>query len=115
MEEIKSIAVDFAMEFIKEKNIIEKDPLLALAVTSIYLDGFVYGYTYEGTEEEAEFGTAADKYLNEKDSTMQEQSPILYLFLLTAYANGAYKGIGERDKIQVKYDQDGNITGLTNV
>ena len=115
MEEIKSIAIEFAMEFIKEKKLIEKDPLLAIAVASVYTDGFEYGYTFEGTKEEAKFGTAAEKYINEIDSTTQEQSPILYLVLLTAYAAGAYKGINERDKIQFKYNQDVNITGLTNV
>ena len=115
MEEIKSIAMDFAMEFVKERKLIEKDPLLALAVASVYSDGFEYGYTFEGTKEDAKFGTAADKYINEKASTTQEQSPILYLLLLTAYAAGAYKGIEERDKIQLKQDQDGNIIGLTNV
>ena len=115
MEEIKKTAMDFAMEFIKERNLVEKDPLLALAVASVYSDGFEYGYTFEGTKEDAKFGTAADKYINERDSTMQKESPILYMFLLTAYAAGAYKGIEERDKVQVKYDQDGNIIGLTNV
>lgn len=104
MEKIRSIAMSFAMEFIKERNLIEKDPLLALAVASVYSDGFEYGYTFEGTKEEAKFGTAADKYINERDKTTQEQSPILYLLLITAYTAGAYKGIGERD---------GNITGLT--
>ena len=103
------------MEFIKEKNFIEKDPLLALAVGSVYMDGFEYGYTFEGTKEDAKFGTAADKYINQINSTMQEQDPILYFVLLTAYAIGAQKGIDERDKIQVKYDQNGNIAGLTNV
>lgn len=103
------------MEFIKEKDLVEKNPLLALAVTSVYSDGFEYGYTFKGTKEDAKFGTTADKYINERDSTTQKQSPILYLLLLTAYASGAYKGFDERDKIQVKYDKDGNITGLTNV
>lgn len=115
MEEIKKTAMDFAMEFIKERNLVEKDPLLALAVASVYSDGFEYGYTFEGTKEDAKFGTAADKYINERDSTTQKESPILYMLLLTAYAAGAYKGIEERDKVQVKYDQDGNIIGLTNL
>lgn len=103
------------MEFIKEKDLIKKDPLLAFAVASVYADGFEYGYTFEGTKEDAKFGTAADKYINERASSTQKESLILYLLLLTACVAGAYKGIEERDKIQVKYDQDGNITGLTNV
>ncbi len=115
MEEIKKTAMDFAMEFVKERNLMEKNPLLALAVASVYTDGFEYGYTFEGTKEDAKFGNAADKYINEKASTTQKQSPILYMLLLTAYACGAHKGFEERDKIQVKYDQDGNIIGLTNV
>ena len=115
MEEIKKTAIDFAMEFIKERNLVEKDPLLALTVASVYTDGFEYGYTFEGTKEDAKFGTAADKYINERDSSIQKESPILYMLLLTAYAAGAYKGLEERDKIQFKQDKDGNITGLTNV
>lgn len=115
MEEIKSIAMNFAMEFIEEKDLVKKDPLLAIAIAFVYSDGFEYGYTFEGTKEDAKFGTAAQKYINERDSTTREQSPIFYLLLLTAYTAGACKGFDERDKIQVKYDQDGNITGLTNV
>lgn len=107
--------MNFALEFIKEKKLVEKDPLLALTVASVYTDGFEYGYTFEGAKEDAKFGNAAEKYINERYSTMQEQSPILYLLLLTAYAVGACKGFDERDKTQVKYDQDGNIIGLTNV
>ena len=113
MEEIKSIAVDFAMEFIKEENIIEKDPLLNLVVASVYMDGFEYGYTFEGTKEDAKFGTAAGKYINDRDSTTREQSPILYLLLITAYSAGAYKGFEERDKIKIERDENGDIKGLT--
>jgi hypothetical protein len=114
MEEIKRIAGNFAIEFIEEKKLFEKDPLMAIAVAGMFLDGFEYGYTFEGEKKDAKVGTAADKFVKEKDETIAKESPILYLLLMTAYAAGANKGLEERDKINIERDQDGNIIGLTN-
>lgn len=113
MEEVKRIAADFAMEFIEKENLMERNPLLALAVASVFSDGFEYGYTFTGAEEDSKVGTAADKYLKEKNNTVEKESPILYLLLMSAYAAGAYKGLEERDKINIERDQDGNIIGIS--
>ena len=66
MEEVKKIAGSFAIKFIEKINLIERDPLLALAFGSVYSDGFEYGYTFAGEKEDAKVGKAADKFLKEK-------------------------------------------------
>lgn len=113
MEEVKKIAGSFAIKFIEKINLIERDPLLALAVGSVYSDGFEYGYTFAGEKEDAKVGKAADKFLKEKNNTVEKESPILYMLMMSTYAAGAYEGLEERDKINIERDQDGNIIGIS--
>lgn len=114
MEEIKRIAANFAIEFVEKEKLMERDPLLAFAVAGMFTDSFEYGYTFEGDKEDANVGTTADKFIKEKDGTIVNESPILYLLLIAAYAAGANKGFEERDKINIERDQEGNIIGITN-
>lgn len=109
MEEIKKMAVDFAFKFAEEKNI--KDPLKMLVLMSIYANGFEYGYTFEGSKEDAKIGETSLNYV--KESFKDIDDALMKLLLTTTYALGMHKGFEERDKITIERDENGDITGLT--
>ena len=113
MEEIKKLAAHFAVEFAKEKGVLKKYPLLALAITGIFAEGFEFAYSFDGSKDDCNIGENAFDYVSEKFEDIEKEDRVLFLLFVSTYAAGEHKGFDERDGITLDKDENGNIIGLT--
>lgn len=113
MEEIKKLTARFAVEFAEEKDLLKKDPMLALVIMGVFADGFEYAYCFEGSKDDCKIGEKALNYVKENFEGLEKEAPSLFLLFMLSYATGANKGFKERDGITIEKDENGNIIGLT--
>ena len=115
MEEIKKIAAEFGIKYAEEGGLMEKNPILGLAVACVSADGFEFGFNYDGTKEELTktIAETALNYVKQKDDDVMRKEPLLGIALAISYRVGALKGIEEREKVQLERDEQGNIIGVS--
>lgn len=114
-EEIKEKATEKAMEFIKETGLLDKDALLAIACVSMFMKGFEFGFEFNGTNDELrdDIGKESIRALEEKQSNILTESPLIALLLAGAHTRGAKMGFKEFEKIGIDTDENGNIVGIS--
>lgn len=114
-EEIKEKAAEKAMEFIKETGLLDKDALLAMACASMFMEGFEFGFEFDGTNDELRdaIGKESRRALEEKQPNILTESPLLALLLAGAHTRGAKMGFKEFEKIGIDTDENGNIVGIS--
>lgn len=114
-EEIKEKAAEKAMEFIKETGLLDKDTLLAMACASMFMEGFEFGFEFDGTNDELRDAISKEsrRALEEKQPNILTESPLLALLLAGAHTRGAKMGFKELEKIGIDTDENGNIVGIS--
>ena len=114
-EEIKEKAAEKAMEFIKETGLLDKDALLAMACAIMFMEGFEFGFEFDGTNDELRdaIGKESRRALEEKQPNILTESPLLALLLAGAHTRGAKMGFKEFEKIGIDTDENGNIVGIS--
>ena len=114
-EEIKEKAAEKAMEFINETKLLEKDSLLAIACASMFMEGFEFGFEFNGTNDELRdaIGKESKRALEEKQPNILTESPLLALLLAGAHTRGAKMGFKEFEKIGIDTDENSNIVGIS--
>ena len=116
MEELKKMAVDCGFAYAEKHELMEKKPLLGLAVCCIVADGYQCGFEFDGTKEELK-AQAAEKaldYVKEGDAEIMQKEPLLGIAYAIAYRYGLEKGIEAREGFEIEHDEQGNIVGITN-
>lgn len=119
-EEIKEKAAEKAMEFIKETGLLDKDALLAMACASMFMEGFEFGFEFNGTNDELRdaIGKESRRALEEKQPNILTESPLLAILLAGAHRRGAKIGISQqeqeqpKDIVYIRKDEDGTPVGV---
>lgn len=116
MEELKKMAAECGIAYAEEHELMEKKPLLGLAICCVVADGYQCGFEFDGTKEELKAQSAEKslEYVKERDAEIMQKNPILGIALAIAYRYGQEKGIEAREGFEIERDEQGNIIGITN-
>lgn len=116
MEELKKMAAECGFAYAEKHGLMEKKPLLGLAVCCVVADGYQCGFEFDETKEELK-DKSAEKgldYVKERDAEIMQKEPLLGIALAIAYRYGLEKGIEAREGFEIEHDEQGNIVGITN-
>lgn len=107
MEELKQMAADFGLKYAEKYVLIEKEPLLGIAVACVAAIGFTFGFNYEGTPDELKDKIAdlALEYVEQHSEGIMHKKPLLGIAFAIAYRVGAEGGIDEREKVDFDRDE----------
>ena len=107
-KEIKEIAAEKGIEFLNEKGILEKNPIIGFMLLLNYTEGFEKGVDFNGTEEEMKKASADfsfEKFKNyEAIKDIKKEEPFIALLMSMTIAMGFKEGYKYINQIEINSD-----------